>query len=197
MNRTQCWASCRPSQKLVSFMCGLGLVGGPGVEPELGAGLVAPTGLSGEAGLSAGGPATPWRGDTDAWERVGLRAGVGAGLVGEVGVALRCSEDEGEGDSEEGAPREWRDPGDTENVLAVLSPKRASSSLHTAKLRRTPSDPGGTANPGAPAATAAASEPFARSWQTSTKLPRRTKPSRSGCLGRGLAERFWLWVGPA
>lgn len=163
---------------------------------ELWAGLVEPAGLSGEAGLSTGGPAAPWRGDGGAWERVGLRAGGGAGLAGEVGVALRCSKEEGEGDSEEGAPRECRAPGDTENVLGVLSPKRASSSLHTAKLRRTPSDPGGAPNP-APAAATAASEPFARSWHRSTKLPRRTVPSRSCCLGRGLAERLWLWVGLA
>lgn len=169
-------------------MCGLGLVGGPGAEPW--EGLTEPAGLSGEAGLSTEGPAAPWRGDGGAWERVGLRAGGGVGLVG---MSLRCSAEEGEGDSEEGAPRECRAPGDTENVLGVLSPKRASSSLHTAKLRRTPSDPGGTPNPG----PAADSEPFARSWQRSTKLPRRTEPSRSCCLGRGLAERFWLWVGLA
>lgn len=85
-------------------MCGLGLVGGPGVELEVG--LVEPTGLSGEAGLSTGGPAAAWRGDGGAWERVGLRAGDGVGLAGEVGVALRFSEEEGEGDSEDGAPRE-------------------------------------------------------------------------------------------
>lgn len=170
-------------------MCGLGLVGGPGV------GFVEPVGLSGEAGVSAGGPVAPWRGETGAWERVGLTAGGGAGLGGDVGVTLRCSEVEGDGDSEDGAPREWRMPGDTENVLGVLRPKRASSSLHTAKLRRVPSDPAGTTNPGPP--TPAASEPLARSWQRSTKLPRRTEPSRSGCLGRGLADRFWLWVGPA
>lgn len=184
-------------------MCGLGLVGGPGAEPW--AGLVEPAGLSGEAGLSMGGPAAPWRGDAGVWERVGLRAAGGAGLaglMGEVGVALRCSEEEGEGDSEDGAPREWRVPGDTEKVFGVLSPKRASSSLHTAKLRRTPSDPGGTLKAGPPAAAAAAaaaaaSEPFALSWQRSTKLPRRTEPSRSCCLGRGLAERFWQWVGLA
>lgn len=165
-------------------MCGLGLVGGPE------AGLFGPAGLSGEAGLSAGGPVAPWRGETGARDRVGLTAGGGAGLVGDVGVALRCCEDEddGDGDSDEGVPGEWRAPGETEKLVGALSPNLASNSLHTAKLRLTPSDPDRTPNPGPPAA----SEPFARSWQRSTKLPLRTDTSRSGCLGRGLAEGFWV-----
>lgn len=113
-------------------------------------------------------------------------AGGGAGLVGEVGVDLRCDEDEDNGDdddSDEGVPEEWRAPGDTEKVVGVLRPNLASNSLHTAKLRLTPSVPAGTPNP------EPASEPLARSWQRSTKLPLRRDPhSRSGCLGsRGLA----------
>lgn len=102
--------------------------------------------------------------------------------MGEVGVVRRCDGlDSGDDD---GVPGEWRAPGDTEKVVGVRSPNRASSSLHTAKLRLTPSGPGATQNPEA----AAASEPLASSWQRSTKLPRRTEPqSRSGCLrGRGL-----------
>lgn len=76
-------------------------------------------------------------------------------------------------------------------VGGVLRPNLASNSLHTARLRLMPSDPGG--NP----ALTAASEPLASSWQRSTKLPLRTDPhslSRSRCLrGRGLL--VWLQVG--
>lgn len=104
-------------------------------------------------------------------------------------MALRCAEDEdnGDEDSDEGVPGEWRAPGDTEKVVGVLSPNLASNSLHTAKLRLTPSDPPRTPNP----EPVAASEPLASSWQRSTKLPLRTDPSRSGRLGRGLA----VWLG--
>lgn len=104
-------------------------------------------------------------------------------------MALRCDEDEdnGDEDSDEGVPGEWRAPGDTEKVVGVLSPNLASNSLHTAKLRLMPSDPARTPNP----EPAAASEPLASSWQRSTKLPLRTDPSRSGRLGRGLA----VWLG--
>lgn len=121
----------------------------------------------------------------------GAGEGEGAGLVGEVGVALRCDEDNGDEDSDEGVPGEWRAPGDTEKVVGVLRPNLASSSLQTAKLRRTPSDPAATPNP----EPAAASEPLASSWQRSTKLPLRTDPhSRSRCLvGRGLAVGLELW----
>lgn len=106
-----------------------------------------------------------------------------------MGVALRCGEDEdsGDEDSDEGVPGELRAPGDTEKVVGVLRPNLASNSLHTAKLRLTPSDPVEIPNPEA----AAASEPLASSWQRSTKLPRRTEPhSLSRCRGRGLA--FWF-----
>lgn len=98
-------------------------------------------------------------------------------------MALWCDEDENNCDDEdEGVPGEWRAPGITEKVLGVLSPNLASNSLHTAKLRLTPSDPTRTPNP----EPAAASEPLASSWQRSTKLPLRTELSRSGRLGRGL-----------
>ena len=110
-----------------------------------------------------------------------------------MGVALRSDEDDdnGEDDSDEDVPGEWRAPGDTEKVVGVLSPNRASNSLHTAKLRLTPSDPAGVTNP----EPDTASEPLASSWQRSTKLPLRTAPpslSRSRCRGRGLA----LWFEP-
>lgn len=106
-----------------------------------------------------------------------------AGLVGEVGVALRCDGDNGEDDdSEEGVPGEGRPPGDTEKVVGLLRLNLASNSLHTAKLLLPPSNE--TQNP---------SEPFASSWQRSAKLPLRTGPqSLSRCLGgRGLE----VWVG--
>ena len=185
------WAA---SQKLVSFMCGLGLVG----RPE--AGLSGLAGLSGDAGTSsgaaagdvAGDAAVLRRGETGAWDRVGLTAGGGgggAGLVGDVGAALRSEEDNdnGDDDTDEEVPGEWRAPGDTEKVVGVLSPNRASNSLHTAKLRLTPSDPAGVTNP----EPATASEPLASSWQRSTKLPLRTAPP-SLSRGRGLA----LWFEP-
>lgn len=152
------------SQKLVSFMCGLGLGGLSGLVP-----------LSGDAGTSADGEAALRRGETGVCERVGLTA-VGAGFVGEVGGALRC-----DANSDGGVPGEWRTPGDTEKAVGVLRPNLASNSLHTAKLRLAPSAPGGTTNPTPPAA----SEPFASSWHRSTKLPLRTDPhslSRSGGL---------------
>lgn len=112
-------------------------------------------------------------------------------------MVLRFERDEVSGDDADetgdGAPAEWRAPGDTEKVVGVLRPNLASNSVHTAKLRLTPSNPDGTPNP-EPAAT---SEPLASSWQRSTKLPLRTDPqsrSRSWCLGgRGLP--VWLWPG--
>lgn len=113
---------------------------------------------------------------------------MGAGLVGEVGVALRCSEDEDSGD---GVPEERRAPGETEKLVGLLKENLASSSLHTAKLRLKPSAPPPT---GGPNTEQAASEPLASSWQRSTKLPRRTDTtSRSALEGRGLEE----WVGTA
>lgn len=55
------------NQKLVSFMCGLGLVGGPAA---VAAGLSGLAGISEEAGASAGGAtgdaAAPRRGETGA-----------------------------------------------------------------------------------------------------------------------------------
>lgn len=114
----------------------------------------------------------------------------GEGLVGEEGVALRCvdeDEDSGEDESDEGVPGTERVPGDTEKVVGVRWLNLASNSLHTAKLRLSPS------NPDPP--TAAASEPLASSWQRSTKLPLRTEPpslSRSGWRwGRGLEAGPW------
>lgn len=107
-------------------------------------------------------------------------------------MALWCDEDDDADDRDEGVPGEWREPGDTEKVVGVLWPNLASNSVHTAKLRLALSGPAGTPNP----EPAAASEPLARSWQRSTKLPLRTDPhslSRSWCLeGRGLA--LWLEV---
>lgn len=164
-------------------MCGLGLVGGPAL-----AGGVSE--LSVDAGVSSGDVSSPRLGEAGAWERVGLIVGWGAGLVGGVGVVLRCGEEEGDeeegvkdnNDDEEGVPGvpgEFRAPGDTEKVVGVLRPNLVSSSVHTAKLRLPPSGP----NPETPAA----SEPFANSWQRSTKLPRRIDPPHSRCLGgRGL-----------
>lgn len=150
-------------------------------------GLVVP---SGEAGSSAGGGAVTRRGEAGVTERVGLTAegaglkAEGAGLVGEVGMVRRCDEEEDEEDrgmedrDDEGVPGGGRAPGDTEKVVGVRRPNRASSSLHTARLRLPPSSP--------------TSEPLASSWQRSTKLPRRTA-SRSWCRrGRGL----WGWAGP-
>lgn len=136
------------------------------------------------------------RGEPGGWDRVGLTA-AGAGLVGDVGVVLRCDEDadSGDDDSDEGVPGEWRAPGDTEKVVGVRRPNLASNSLHTAKLRLTPSDPPVTPNP-EPAA--AASEPLASSWQRSTKLPLRRDPhslSRSRWReGRGLGVELELWL---
>lgn len=110
------------------------------------------------------------------------------GLDGEVGVALRCVEDGDSVDdvSAEGVPGEWRAPGDTEKVVGVRRPNRASNSLHTAKLRLIPSDPAVNPKP----EPAAASEPLASSWHRSAKLPLRTDPhslSRSRWrVGRGL-----------
>lgn len=161
-------------------------------------------GLSGLTGPSGGAVTSPGevagevrgdaaalrRGEAGALERVGLTAGAGggAGLVGEVGVVLRCDDDDDD-DDEEGVPGQCRAPGVTEKVVGVLRPNLTSNSLHTAKLRLTPSDPADTPKPEPPTA----SEPFASSWQRSTKLPLRTDPhSLSGCLwGRGLEDRLW------
>lgn len=145
--------------------------------------LVVPSGDT--RGLVGDAAVTRW-GEVGVRERVGLtvkRAELkteGAGLVGEVGVVRRCDKEEDEADngvedSDEGVPGGGRVPGDTEKVVGVRRPNRASSSLHVARLRLPPSSP--------------TSEPLASSWQRSTKLPRRTA-SRS-CGGRGL----WGWAG--
>lgn len=184
------------NQKLVSFMCGLGLVGGaPGEEAGL-SGLVV---MSGDAagGSSVGDGVAPLRGEAGV-RRTGLREeGFRAGLVGEVGVFLQLGDEElAESGDEDGAAACERGLGDTEKVVGVLSPNLASNSLHTAKLRLTPSPapPKGTPYPELPTA----SELLANSWQRSTKLPLRTAPihSRSACLtGRGLAVGAGLWEG--
>lgn len=112
-------------------------------------------------------------------------------LVGDEGVALQCDKDEDKGDvdRDDCVPGEWRAPDDKDRVLGVLRPNLASNSLHTAKLLLKPSVPDRTPNP----EPAAASEPLTSSWQRSTKLPLRIAPSRSGRLGRGLAD--WLGLG--
>lgn len=142
------------NQKLVSFMCGLGL---DGVAPPPPSGLA---GLSGDAEASEGDTAVPRRGDKGVWEWEGLVT-VGVWLVGEVGGTLRCDEEEGNGDGDRdgGVPGEWRAPGDTVKLVGVLRLNRASNSLQTATLRLTPSDQGGVPNPN-PAVT---SEPLASS----------------------------------
>lgn len=190
------------NQKLVSFICGLGLVGGAV------AGL---SRLSGEAGTSEEDDSAPRRGETGIWDRVGLADIVEAGDVGEVGVALRCAADADNGDDvddiDDGVPAEERPLGDTENVVAVLRQNLASNSLHTAKLRLVPSDPAATPNP------AAVSVPLASSWQRSTKLPLWTglvpslsnflmghgllvwttgEPAPNPALGPGLGLKLWL-----
>lgn len=159
----------RPTnQKLVSFMCGLGLAG-----PSETAGPSAEPGSSAE-----GGP--PWGLDTCVL--LGLTDAGGAGLDGDVAAGLLRDDD--------GVPGEGRGPGDVENAAGVLSPNLASSSLHTAKLRLTLS-----------VATPTASEPLARSWQRSTKLPLRTHPSPSGRphaeLGGGAGGELWVYGGTA
>lgn len=79
-------------------MCGLGL---DGAATPVASGL---SGLSGVAAASTGDAAAPRRGDAGVMERLGLGIEE-AGLVGEVGVALRCEEeDRGEADMEDGVP---------------------------------------------------------------------------------------------
>lgn len=72
------------------------------------------------------------------------------GLDGDVAVFLLCNG--------EGVPAGCRGPGAMENVVGARSPNRASSSLHTAKLRLMPSEEAGL-DPAAPAA----SDPLASS----------------------------------
>lgn len=95
-NQKPVWSA---NQKLVSFMCGLGLDGAATPVPS---GLA---GLSGVAAASAGDAAAPRRGD-DAGVKERLGLGIEeAGLVGEGGVALRCEEEgRGEADMEDGVP---------------------------------------------------------------------------------------------
>lgn len=154
-------------QKLVSFMCGLGLVVGAAAAPT---GLSAPGGLSGDAVTSDDGEALPRRPGGSVCERVGLVAADG-GPVGDAGAAGLRRGDVGDGGvRDDGAPAcRWRGAGVTEKAAGVLWwPKRASSSPHAARLRLVPSAP------------PAASEPLASSWQRSTKLPLRAHPhSRS------------------
>lgn len=143
----------------------------------------------GDTGSSAGDAVMPRQGEAGVRGREGLKVNEAGpkpewvGVVGEVCVAQRCDEEEDEEDSgvehsDEGGPGAGRAPGDTEKVVGMRRPKRASSSVHTAKLRLPPSSP--------------ASELLASSWQRSTKLPRRTA-SRSAPwrTGRGL----WLCIG--
>lgn len=173
-------------QKLVSFMCGLGLVGGL----MAAAGPSGPAEFSGDTSESAGEVGVPLRGETGVAEQIGLAA-VGAGLVGEMGVTLRSDEEgNGEGDGDGGVPDGLQAPGDAEKAAGVLKPNLASSSVQTAKLRLTPSSPSGVPKPKLAAAT---SEPLASSWQRSTKLPLRTDPSSGWCLGVWGLEEGKLW----
>lgn len=172
-------------------MCGLGLVAGvaAAAAAALGAGLSEPGLPSGDSGTSEGEEATIRRGEAAVWDLVGLTA-VGVGLDGEGDPCLQCVEEEDEGGGDSDDPGDGQALGVTEKVVGVLIPNLASNSLHTAKLRRTPSEPDKDPNPEQPAA----SEPLASSWQRSTKLPRRTGPhslSRSECLcGRGLEVKL-------
>lgn len=129
-------------------MCGLGLVGVARAGPS------GPVGLSAGAGLSAG-EGAPRRGEAAPCDLLGLADGGGVGLDGDGGVVLLC--DDG------GAPGGCRGPGDSENVTGVLSPNRASSSLHTARLRLTLSVEAELGSVPNPALAAAASEPLASS----------------------------------
>lgn len=135
------------NQKLVSFMCGLGLVGRAQPGPS------GPGTLSAEPGLSAE-EGTPWCIDMTAWELLGLTCEGEVGLDEDMSMVLLCDD--------EGVPGECRGPGDIENVVGILSPNLASNSLHTAKLRLMLSEevhPDSVPNP----ALAAASEPLASS----------------------------------
>lgn len=137
--------SVSTNQKLVSFMCGLGLVGKAQAGPSRAAAL------SAEPGSSAEGAA--WGLDAAECILPGLTDCGGVGLDGDATVGLLC---------DEGVPGECRGPGDVENVAGVPSPNLASSSLHTAKLRLMLSEEVQLASAATPA-LAAASEPLARS----------------------------------
>lgn len=134
-------------QKLVSFMCGLGLGGKAQAGPSGAAGLSAEPGSSAEEGAA-------WGLDAAECILLGLTDCGGVGLDGDVTVGLLCDD--------EGVPGECRVPGDVENVAGVLSPNLASSSLHTAKFRLMLSEEEQLDSVATPA-LAAASETLARS----------------------------------
>lgn len=166
-------------------MCGLGLVGEALAGPSGAAGLSADPGSSAEEGA-------PWGLDAAEGVLLGLTDAGGVGLDGDVTVGLLCDDD--------GVPGEGRGPRDVENVAGALSPNLASSSLHTAQLRLMLSEEVQLDSVATPA-LAAASEPLARSWQRSTKLPLRTDPSPSNLphaeLGEWAGVELWVYGGTA